>query len=272
MTEIFNYNNYREYLRDFFEEKKSQKSQFSHRVFAKKAGLASAAHLGLVIKNQRNLTLETIEKFSKGLGLKGREKEYFRQLVLFNQTQSPEEKMKHLDRLKRIRFSTQTKLLDFDEQTSLYEKWYYPFLYELTLLKEFRLAPDWIRSKSSIPLKDKEIIDAYARMLKSNLLIQNENKTIQQGKVTVKSSDEVNDALIRSFHLNNLKFCEEQLSKPISDREFGALTIAIPRDKFAELKTKIKDLVQDWNTEYSSSATDKDQVVQLNFQLVKLTK
>ena len=46
----------------------------------------------------RNLTIESIEKFAAGLKLNKQEREFFHHLVLFNQAESHQEKDAHFSR------------------------------------------------------------------------------------------------------------------------------------------------------------------------------
>ena len=46
---IFEYDNYRDYLKAFYEEKKSQNPRYSYRVFCNKAGISSTSYLNMII-------------------------------------------------------------------------------------------------------------------------------------------------------------------------------------------------------------------------------
>ena len=66
---IFEYADYREYLKDYYEHSKDTKDNFSYRYFAQKAGFASSNFLYLIIHGKRNLTKDYIPNFGKALGL-----------------------------------------------------------------------------------------------------------------------------------------------------------------------------------------------------------
>jgi len=99
MVRILDYMNYREYLRDFFEEKKRELRFYSYRLFSLKAGLKSPNFLKLVIKGERNLSKQSVYKFSKALNLSKMETDYFENLIFFNQSKTPDEKNFFLSRI-----------------------------------------------------------------------------------------------------------------------------------------------------------------------------
>jgi uncharacterized protein (TIGR02147 family) len=99
----FEYLDYRVLLRDLFEQKKRSEYGFSHRAFARRAGLSSTNYLVLVSKGARNLSAEMAERFAKAFGLGKRESEYFVELVAFNQARSASERARCHERLMRFR-------------------------------------------------------------------------------------------------------------------------------------------------------------------------
>ena len=68
MNSLFEYMNYRDYLRDYYAEKKKQHAFYSFRLFAQKAGFASPNFFKLVIDGKRNMSKESVFRFSKALG------------------------------------------------------------------------------------------------------------------------------------------------------------------------------------------------------------
>ena len=72
---VYDYSDYRAFLKDMYLFRKQHTKYFSYRAFANKAGFAAPNFLKLVTSGQRNLTNESIAKVAKGFGLKKRERE-----------------------------------------------------------------------------------------------------------------------------------------------------------------------------------------------------
>lgn len=80
-SNVFSFTNYREFLRARYLELKASDPAFSHRSFAKAAGLGSPNYLKLVIDGARELALKSAKAFARGLRLNPSEADYFVSLV-----------------------------------------------------------------------------------------------------------------------------------------------------------------------------------------------
>lgn len=83
-SEIHQYEDYRRFLRDRFEELQAADPSFSQRRFSKKAGFANPGFLNEVIKWRRKLSVGALEKAALGLSLSAQEAEFLGLMVDFN--------------------------------------------------------------------------------------------------------------------------------------------------------------------------------------------
>jgi uncharacterized protein (TIGR02147 family) len=83
MPDIYQYIDYRAYLRDYFAESKKSNPAFSHMFFAKKAGINSSGFVHLAMNGKRNLTKPVLLKIARAIGLNAEQTEYFED-VYFN--------------------------------------------------------------------------------------------------------------------------------------------------------------------------------------------
>ena len=107
VEKVYEYDNYRFFLKDYFVEQKRLKSVFSHRHFAKRAGFASSSFCAHVIDGKRQLTEKSLKKILKGLSIRGRKATYFRYLVMYNQAITVEDREHYFKKLDRIRKNTE---------------------------------------------------------------------------------------------------------------------------------------------------------------------
>ena len=133
---IFEYDDYRVFLNEYFAAKKLENPGFSQRYFAKKTGFNAHNFCTLVVQGKRNLSIESIQKIVKGLGLKGKAGAYFENLVYLNQAQTLSNKEHYFQRVKRIGRTT-TFYQVHKDQFFFYEKWYYPVVRELMTFAEW---------------------------------------------------------------------------------------------------------------------------------------
>src|SRR5438045_8662218 len=94
---LFEYEDYRKYLKDLYDFQKKNRRSFSFRFFSHHAGFTSPNYLKLVMDGARNLTEESIQKFANGFKLNQQETDFFKNLVFFTQAKTSEEKSRYYE-------------------------------------------------------------------------------------------------------------------------------------------------------------------------------
>ena len=138
MANIFEYQDYREYLHDYYAKQKAGTRNFSYRVFSEKAGIKAPSFLFYVIEGKRNLTKSTIIKISQAIGHNREEADYFECLVFFNQAQSISEKTYHYSKLVEIRKPLDIGVIAADRY-EYYRTWYNSVIREVVTLLDFKV-------------------------------------------------------------------------------------------------------------------------------------
>src|SRR6266568_3899878 len=100
---IYEYENYRSFLKDFYDWSKIENPKFSFRFFSKLAGFKSSSFLKHVMDGKKNHSPESIEQFAKAIKFTKEERLFFKNLVLFNQASSSEEKQLYFQEILRSR-------------------------------------------------------------------------------------------------------------------------------------------------------------------------
>lgn len=272
---VYNYVNFRNYLRDFYKSRKESLKGYSFRVFSKAAGFTSPNILKLVMEGKRNLTNPSIEKFIKGLGLSGKVAEYFNHLVKFNQATDNEEKKSHYEQLKRLIPHTQKRQLDFATVEYL-NHWLYPVLREMVQAKQFREDPYWISRRLTGRATTTEITGALKFLEHHGFLKRDSKGELVNVDKMILSSDEVRCMAICQYHKKVLKQAIDTLDDlEMEKREFGAIIFILPKEAFSTLKSKIKEFRQElhlWALQQQQINLPDDNVIQVNIQMYPQTK
>ncbi len=271
---IYGYTNYRQYLNDFYQQKKSGKRGYSFRQFSQSAGFRSPNILKLVIEGQRNLTPQSIEKFLEALQLGGNQAMYFKALVMMNQAATDEERAHYYGELQRLMPHAKRHELDADAVEYL-SHWIYPVLRELVQHPDFRDDPYWIQRRLTGRIELKDITRALNFLKKHHLISKDEKGHYQVKDDMVISSDEVKSLAVRSYHRCALEQSLAALADlPLEQREFGALIFQLPETALLELKQKLKSFRQElheWALAQQKQAPENT-VIQLNLQMFPQTK
>src|SRR6266436_101875 len=92
LKNVFEYDNYRTYLKAVYESSKAMDKKFSYRYFSRLIGFQSPSFLKHVIEGKRNLSLVSIEKFVLAFKLNKEQAHFFKNLVFLNQGTTVEER------------------------------------------------------------------------------------------------------------------------------------------------------------------------------------
>ena len=268
--DVLQYTNYRVYLRDYYEFKKKTVPAFSLRFFAEKAGLSSHAHLKLTIDGKRNITKNTVVKLIHGLGLDGQRAAYFESLVFFNQAQTDADKQVYYAQL--LKASPRSKLHKMDAaQFRIFREWHHSAILEMVALKDFRPIPDWISKRLGGLITPAQVTESLKLLVELGLLVKTANGYRQRDPL-ITTDDEVQDMMVKMYHLQMLKLSADMLSAlPGSQRDVSALTFSIKREDFPNLKKHLQ-LMRKELLDFSAKAGEGEDVVQINIQLYPLTR
>ena len=136
LEHLFDYDDFRKFMQDYFDEQKKLRAVFSHRFFAAKAGFSSSSYCLNVIRGRFNLTPKSIEKISKAMDFEPLQKAYFEALVQYNQAQQVDERDQAWEQILQIRKQIEFTHVTTREQ-AYFSKWYYPVVRELAVESEW---------------------------------------------------------------------------------------------------------------------------------------
>lgn len=169
LEHLFDYDDFRKFMQDYFEEQKKMRSVFSHRFFAAKAGFSSSSYCLNVIRGRFNLTPKSIEKISKAMDFEPLQKEYFEALVQYNQAQQVDERDQAWKQILQIRKQIEFTHVTTREQ-AYFSKWYYPVIRELAADSQWH-GDYRVLARSLTPqITTEEARDAVKNLLEWGLL------------------------------------------------------------------------------------------------------
>jgi uncharacterized protein (TIGR02147 family) len=275
MTAIFEYQQYRDFLRDYYLDQKRRKTGLTYSRFSSAAGIRSPNFLKLVTDGQKNLTAESIARFSKALALKEHESEYFEALVHFNQARDPLERQFYEDRMQRVkqrysRFGSRERLLSEYEFEAMTD-WRHHAVMVLTNVRGFEERPAWIRERLFNLVSEQEVSEILDRLVALKLLERGENGRLRQTQRQVRTRPELGRALARAFY-EGLFARASQAVKLIEpeEREFGTFIVGLSPAQLPELKRRVRDFLKQLN-DWALENSRPHQVYALNFAAFPLT-
>lgn len=269
MKSVFEYRNYREYIRDFYESRK-RNSAFTWREFAKLAQFASSGFLKLVCDGKTRLSKVAVEKVLPVFGLLGDQAEYFRLMVAFCDSPSPEVRSSSFEKMMKIAQENRVEFLEA-KSFAYFSSWANPALRELAPIMPgatpLEMGHTLVPAISAAEAR--EFLDLQESL---GLLRKDECGNYHQTSEGVSSSREVMSATVVNMQKQYAHLAAEALERYSRDyRHISGMTMGLDREAYellaAELdafRKKVADIV--------SNVKNYDRVYRLNLQLFPLSK
>ncbi len=271
MKAIFEYIDYRRFLRDYCEYRKRQNRHFSYRAFMAKTGINSPNFVQQVIAGKRSLTATACARFIRALQLPQNESTYFRHLVQFNQARTAAQKQEHYAVLVSLMRSVRAYRLTAD-QYAYFKHWYNAAIRELVCLHDFK--DDFERLARSLmpPLTPRHAAQSVTLLLRLKLLNRRPDGTYVQQEPAVRSTLGLAPVSIRAFNKQMVELATQAIDTlPKSQRNISGMTVGISPQGYDVLVAEINAFKE--RIESIVNRDDKSQIVyQLNIQLFPLSR
>lgn len=270
MKRIELYDNYREYLNDWFLDRKKRFKFFSNRYFCKKAGIKSPSLFLEVVSGHRNLTDQTIPKFINGMGLTDTDAAFFEILVHLNQTQDPKERDIYTSELRKYREKVGREAIPA-EHYEYYSKWYNTVLRELACLVDWQEDYEKLASLVNPPVKVRDVRESIFMLLRLGFLIKDENGRYHQSSPSITSGNHVHVAGVRSLNRNFAELASEAVERfSPQERFISSLTVGISKSAYRNICQEIEEF-RDRVRRIVSEDKESDRVYAVNLHVYPLS-
>ena len=180
--EIWEFGDYRAFLKAILDQWKTTRKQFSLRWFAERAGFSSHSFVGLVIAGKRNLGPDGVEKIGRIFKMKGPSLEYFRTLVRHNQAETVREREETLEAMKKARGARDARRLG-REHWKYYDRWETPVVRELATWTKEGVEPARLGEMFVPPLKAERVRESMDLLQELGLLRREGEKWVTDDAV-----------------------------------------------------------------------------------------
>ncbi len=269
-VDVFDYLDYRAYLRAYYAAAKSTRAGFSFRTFSKLAGLRSPNFFKLVMDGERNLGQASVPKFAEALGLEDTEREFFADLVAFDQAENTVEKSRAFERVAASRRFRSARRIDGMLLRYL-SQWYHPAVRELAGRADFKEDAKWIAAELQPAITPAQALDSLALLIDLGLLARADGRLVQ-AEPTLTTEHEVTVLGAASFHRQMLERASEAIDDvPREHRDYAALTVRVSPVTARAVKERIHQF-REALAELCDADHEGSIVYQLNIQWFPLSR
>lgn len=270
MESIYNYLDYRQWLKALFNKKKKESPHFSYRLLGGKVKL-DPSFLAKVLSGKRDLSSKSVEAFSDYFELTQNERAYFQKLLSFSKAKEEGERQGIFDELLRLR-ETSTRTIVAD-QYEFYSKWYYSVVRNLLQFYRFD-GKDYraLGKQLSPPITALQARNSIELLSKLHLIELNSDGYYELTELAVTTGAEWDSLAIRKYHQNNIQLGSEAIDRfPKDERDISGVTMNIGKDdlpRIREMVTRFREeLIQ-----YVNSSATPESVYHLNMQFFPFSR
>jgi uncharacterized protein (TIGR02147 family) len=268
MKPIFDYLDYRAYLKDFYEEKKSRQSFFSYRLFGKRVGV-DASYLAKVLMNSRHISEDSVGRFSEVCGLKEREAEYFEGMVRFAKAKSNHEGKIWFEKLLALKSTSAQRLLA--DQYEYYRTWRHSAVRSVLEYHDFRGDHKALAATLSPAITPKEAKESIALLTGLGLIRKDETGRHRITETAITTGSQWKSLAIEAFQEETIRLSSESLKgHPKEHRDVSTVTMNINAADYAEIRERVREFRASL-INYVGKATEPDRTYQMNIQLFPLS-
>jgi uncharacterized protein (TIGR02147 family) len=271
MPLVYEYTNYRKFLKDFYADKKEKKPSFSYQSFAQKAGFKSKASLANITSGRQSLSMSRIYEVARAAGLGKKETEYFDALVHFNEAKTVEEKEFHFERMRSLAQKSSAARL-MDSQYDYYSTWYHCAIRELVTLVDFRDDFSALGALVEPPITPAQAKKSVELLVNLGMLRKSPGGRYFQTEKLLSTGDEVKSFALQKYHQEHLRLAAESINRhDRSIRDISSITAGLSQQGMRQVKLEIQQFRKRLLDIIAADAP-AESVYQIAFQLYPLSR
>ncbi|NLO22714.1 MAG: TIGR02147 family protein [Fibrobacter sp.] len=267
---IFEYLDYREFLKDYYQQKKNANPSFSLRVFSDKIGFKAKDFISRIMNGDKNLSIQSIPKVAKGLKLGKHETSFFMGLVKFNQARSMDERNTAFEEmqevLKVIRFAEKQYLLGHC-QYLIFSHWRHLTIRSLIGMFGFNGDYKTLAKQVSPKITVTEAKESVQLLEESMLIKKDAEGNYKLTDSAITTGDRTSRLALRGFHQHCLKLGADSIDRdPPDSRHISGLTLGISKESYHRIVERVNAFRKEIAL-IAEEDSDADKVYQMQFLL-----
>ena len=267
---IFDFTDYRRFLREYYAWAKTNQRGFSHRAFMAKTGMSGPNYFKRVMDGVHNLTDNSIPKFASALELTDSEANYFKYLVYFNQAETLADKDRFFGILMDLKTPHSHYVLE-KAQYDYYKDWFNIAIREMLSFFPYKDNPKEMAKRLSPPIPPKKVKKAIELLEQLSLIEKTEDGTYKASSKFILTEPDVQSLLVPKFHQAMTRLAEEAITRfPRDERYFSGSTVSLSERTYQEIIELIRATRKEVLRKVGEDQ-EPDRVYHLNMQLYPLT-
>jgi uncharacterized protein (TIGR02147 family) len=269
MPALYEYTDYRLFLKTFYEERKQQDYFFSYRFMGERIGL-DHSYLVKILNGARQLPEHILDKVTSFCGLDSKQSEYFKAMVQFSKANKDAD-IKHWFERMLILKSVTSQGID-DCHYRYFQSWVHAAVRSALDLNNYRDEYDLLAKSLRPTISTSQAKESIELLLSLGMIQRDLNGTLVSTNRHLNTPTTWRSVAIRNYQKECIKLSLEAIDRfAPKDRDISTITMSLPVDRLLE----IKELAEQFRNSVVTRINDMDKpnrVYQLNIQLFPIAQ
>lgn len=267
MPDLFTYLEYRDYLKDAYEERRKSQPYFSYRFIGNRVGMDSS-YLTRVLQKKIHLGDDLVERMAGAFGLTGDSLEYFLNLVAFNKARNEGQARVFHEQLMRLR-GVGYRIVR-EDQEEYFANWVHVALRSLLDYAPFDGDYEALGARLFPAISGEEVKRAVFLLERLGMA----RRTATGYEILdahLHSGENWTAGAIKEFQKTTMELASRSLDTvPPAHRDISTMTMNIDAQTLEDLKVMVREF-QENVAKLVGAAPGSDRVYQMNLQLFPLS-
>ena len=239
MKPVFDYLDYRAYLKDFYEERKSEFAFFSYRMMAESFGLFPS-NVFRILHGDAHLPSRCQSRALEVLGLTGRSAEYFQLLISYARERSVKARNEILEKALALRDVSRKPLEE--KELAYFDHWWVAVVRALLELTKGRAVPGELAGLVNPPVREEDVRAALALLEDLQLVKKASSGRMLPAETHLTAGGEAKAKAVHRFQRQILSLASESLERfPPQVRDVSTLTLSMDERAYGEIREMIRE-------------------------------
>jgi uncharacterized protein (TIGR02147 family) len=272
--DIYNYLNFRTYLKDYYSIKHKQDKKFSKTFICKALGLPNSRSYFQDVINGKFVSSQKIRLFIKVFDLDEDEANYFRLLVNYNQAvNDPMEREFLFEQL--ISFSKTQQTLISPQLYAYYKDWYHSVVRAILNIVDFKKDSDYLKLAYQVfpHLTENQARKSIELLLDLGLVKENSQGFIKPTSKAITTGAYAADEIIKQYQLKSFDIAKEAILKNQShSQRVITKMVSISEEGYERILKNLEAFNSIVDSVVQKDEKPADRVYQLNIALFPHSK
>jgi len=239
MRPVFEYLEYRDLLKEAYEERKLSMPLYSYRMMGERLGV-DGSYLFRVLQKELHLPARCMPQAVEFLELTGRSAEYFQLIAAYQREKKAKARHEILDKALSLRDVVRSKVEE--KELAFFRDWWVVAVRCLLEVVGGRANPKELASRLSPKVSEAEVAQALDLLLELGLVKKGASGRLVLSQTHLTALGDEKSKAVRAFQRQILGMAQESIERfPKGTRDVSTLTVAIDQNAMSEIREMMRE-------------------------------